>query len=1059
MTQINSHRIVTALSVLAAIGLGMAATPSAKAQQLTTLYSFCSQGGSCTDGNQPYAGVVQGTDGNFYGTTLYGGASNGGTVFKINSTGTQFSTLYSFCSQSGCTDGEWPWAGLVQGTDGNFYGTTQRGGASAYCSANGGCGTVFKMSASGALIWDYSFCSQSNCTDGYWPGAGLVQGTDGNFYGTTQKGGQSVEYGTVFKITPSGALTTLYSFSGPDGQWPLAGLAQGTDGNFYGTTAYGGGGFNAEGTVFKITPSGALTTLHTFCSQGYPCADGNSPEAGLVQGSDGNFYGTTLYGGANGRGTAFKMTPSGTLMWDYSFCSRSNCADGIYPRADLVQGSDGNFYGTTGFGGAYGCGYPAGCGTVFKITTSGTLTTLYSFCSQGGCTDGEFTIAALVQDSDGNFYGTTMFGGASNDGTVFKLSVGQPIASLSPTSLTFTDQNLGTTSPPQAVTLSNTGTETLTVASIVASGDFAEKDNCNGSVAAGGSCTINVTFTPTQTGTRTGTLTVTDNSGGVDGSQQTASLTGTGIDAKASVSPSSLAFGKQVINTTSATKEVTLTSTGTTDLKNVSFTITGGNAGDFAETSNCPATLVPGAKCEINVTFTPSVLGAESATLDVNDNAPDSPQTVALSGTGAAPVTLMPASFNFGPVEINTTSDPQDFTLENNQTVALSISSITLSVPNFAETDNCNGGLAAKSSCTISVKFAPTGFGKVTGTLTVNENAPAPYSTVTSSLSGTGVADVTLTPASASFGNVAIMEPSSPKSFTLKNNQLAVLNISSIAFTGTNAADFFQTNTCGSSIMPKTSCAITAILTPSLLGAESATLTVKSDAPAGYGTVTSSLSGAGVPPATLTPTSASFGNVALDTASNPKNFTLKNNQLAALSISNIASTGTNAADFSQTNTCGGSLAGKTSCTISVTLTPGVLGAESATLTVSNNAPAPYNALTSSLTGTGVAQATASPTSLTFPKQTVGTTSAPQNVTLKNNLLTDLSISGLTFAGADSGDYAVSSTTCGSSLPSKTACTVSVTFTPTATGTQTALLNVSDSANNSPQAVSLTGTGK
>jgi uncharacterized repeat protein (TIGR03803 family) len=218
-----------------------------------------------------------------------------------------------------------------------------------------------------------------NGTDGSNPYAGLVQATNGDLYGTTVAGG-AYNDGTVFKITPSGTLTTLYSFCSQagctDGAYPsAAALVQATNGDLYGTTEY------SEGTVFKITPSGTLTTLYSFCSQS-GCTDGANPIAGLVQATNGDLYGTTSEGGAYGGGTVFKITPSGTLTTLYSFCSQAGCTDGAYPVAALVQAINGNLYGTTDAGGAYNDG------TVFKITPSGTLTTLYSFCSQGGCTDG-----------------------------------------------------------------------------------------------------------------------------------------------------------------------------------------------------------------------------------------------------------------------------------------------------------------------------------------------------------------------------------------------------------------------------------------------------------------------------------------------------------------------------------------------------------------------------------------------------------------------------------------------------------------------------------------------
>ena len=406
------------------------------AQILTTLHSFA---GSPNDGNTPNAGLVQGGDGNFYGTTVKGGASASicqdgcGTVFKVTPGGT-LTVLHSFCVNYPCADGASPYAALVQGADGNFYGT-------AYGLGKFNAGTVFKITPQGTLTTLYSFCAQANCADGSQPYAGLVQASDGNFYGTTLEGGSnngcslgSGSCGTVFKITPGGALTTLHSFcSQPnctDGGNPYAGLVQGSDGNFYGTTFERGA--NGSGTVFKITPAGTLTTLYSFCAQ-TNCADGSIPYAGLVQGTDGNFYGTTTQGaGTYGNGgTVFKISPQSpyTLTTLYSFCSQPNCTDGDDPIAGLVQASDGNFYGTTQQGGGTDCANnPNHCGTVFQITPSGTLTTLYRFDSS----DGKWPIAGLLQASDGNFYGTTYTGGAQGDGTVFKLS-----GALTPTPLQF----------------------------------------------------------------------------------------------------------------------------------------------------------------------------------------------------------------------------------------------------------------------------------------------------------------------------------------------------------------------------------------------------------------------------------------------------------------------------------------------------------------------------------------------------------------------------------------------------------------------------------------------
>jgi uncharacterized repeat protein (TIGR03803 family) len=390
----------------------MVASP---AQTLTTVYSFCSQQG-CSDGNGPQAGLAQGLDGNFYGTTASGGTDNKGTVYKITANGT-LSSLYNF---TGAPDGATPTGSLVQGADGNLFGTTSTGGAHNY-------GSIFKISPAGTLNILYSFCSQRSCPDGESPNAQLTRGVDGNFYGSTPWGGNSQMCeqgcGTIFKITPSGLFTMLYSFcSQPncaDGTYPTGGLTLGSDGNFYGTTPEGGGSANCYpgcGTVFKITPAGTFTTLHIFTS-----GDGFYSQAAMVQGADGNFYGTTAMGGSQAAGTIFRISTTGSFSTLHSFCLQHGCPDGATPRSGLVQGIDGNFYGTATQGGLTENCY-SGCGILFKVTPAGAFSTLYEFCSQPNCTDGATPAGVLIQALDGNFYGTTQVGGNSNNGTVFSLS-------------------------------------------------------------------------------------------------------------------------------------------------------------------------------------------------------------------------------------------------------------------------------------------------------------------------------------------------------------------------------------------------------------------------------------------------------------------------------------------------------------------------------------------------------------------------------------------------------------------------------------------------------------
>jgi uncharacterized repeat protein (TIGR03803 family) len=323
-----------------------------------------------------------------------------------------FTTLVAFNG----SNGESPYYGsLIQAANGNLYGTTLSGGNIATSCSDGqgfDCGTIFELTPSGALTTFYTFCSQLNCADGFSPYAGLVQAANGNFYGTTSFEGASFG-GTAYEITPAGTLTTLYSFciqtNCSDGEFPYAGLVQASNGNFYGTTLLGGA--HGTGTVFELTPAGTLTTLYSFCSQ-TNCTDGSSPYAGLIQATNGRLYGTTTLGGANGAGTVFAISTAGKLLTLHSF----GYTDGANPYAGLRQATNGALYGTTAFGGT------RNDGTVFQISASGKLKTIYNFCAATYCPDGTGPYAPLIQGANGELYGTTSGGGGNFGGTVFEIT-------------------------------------------------------------------------------------------------------------------------------------------------------------------------------------------------------------------------------------------------------------------------------------------------------------------------------------------------------------------------------------------------------------------------------------------------------------------------------------------------------------------------------------------------------------------------------------------------------------------------------------------------------------
>ncbi|MBZ5587017.1 MAG: hypothetical protein LAO05_00460 [Acidobacteriia bacterium] len=363
----------------------------------TVLHSFA---GGASDGAYPYAGLILDGADNLYGTTNSGGASDKGTVFKVKTDGTGFTVLHSFAG--GSSDGANPYAGLILDGAANLYGTTYYGGASGY-------GTVFKVKTDGsafAILHGFTW----GPADGVNPYAGLLLDNASNLYGTTHEGGASND-GTVFKVKTNGTgFAVLHGFTGAvDGARPAASLILDSAGNLYGTTFTGGASDN--GAVFKVKSDGSgFAVLHSFA---WAASDGANPEAALILDSAGNLYGTTQYGGPSNDGTVFKVKTDGTnfaILHGFTWAP----AEGAYPDAHLILDGAGNLYGTTKHGGA------SDNGTVFKVKTDGTgFAVLHSFA---GTTLGAGPEGSLILDSAGDLYGTTSRGGASDDGTVFKVN-------------------------------------------------------------------------------------------------------------------------------------------------------------------------------------------------------------------------------------------------------------------------------------------------------------------------------------------------------------------------------------------------------------------------------------------------------------------------------------------------------------------------------------------------------------------------------------------------------------------------------------------------------------
>jgi uncharacterized repeat protein (TIGR03803 family) len=392
-TQRPNNLILAMTLLVAALGIS-----GAHAQTYLDIHDFDTP----TLASPQYPGMLaQGRDGNIYGTAPLGGANGRGGVFKITPAGA-YSVLFNF----DVTHGSNPYSGLTSGANGNFYGA-------AFNNSDFVFGNVFQITPAGALTVLHSF----SLVEGVSPYAPPIQGTDGNLYGTTSTG--ALGWGSVYKLTPAGGFTMLYAFDNAHGATPVAQLIQAKDSNFYGTTT--GGGTFGFGTAFKITPAGALTVLYNFDS-----THGATIYAPLLQGSDGIFYGTARAGGTkNNGGVIFKLTAAKQLTVLYNFDATGATTDGVRPYAGLIQATDGNFYGVASAGGANGAG------TLYRLTKTGVYSTLYNFASATG----SLPFATLIQHTDGKLYGEATSGGGAGHGAFFSFDVGlKPFVSLRPTS-------------------------------------------------------------------------------------------------------------------------------------------------------------------------------------------------------------------------------------------------------------------------------------------------------------------------------------------------------------------------------------------------------------------------------------------------------------------------------------------------------------------------------------------------------------------------------------------------------------------------------------------------
>ena len=637
---------------------------------------------------------------------------------------------------------------------------------------------------------------------------------------------------------------------------------------------------------------------------------------------------------------------------------------------------------------------------------------------------------------------------------------------LTPVSLNFGNVAIGNASAVNTVKLTNNGFVSMNITSLSlgAGSPYAingASTTCPnpGALGAGLSCNIGLTLTPAALGAQPGTLSITDNAAN---SPQTVPLSGTGV-VQVAVAPGSLNFGNVAAGTTSATQTVTVTNNKTTSLTVTSLNVPPGSPYSIRPSSTCfNPTVAAGASCTVVLSFSPTAVGAAApASLTITDNASNSPQTVPLSGTGIVPVTALPGSLNLGKVDVGTTSAPQTVTVTNNKSTSLTIS--VLAVPgaspySISSSSTClNPTVAAGASCTVILSFSPTSAGvAAAASLTITDNAANSPQTVP--LSGTGTGTVTASPGSLNFGSVVVGASSAPQTVTLTNNLATSINISSVSPTAGSPYGL-GASTCGATLAAFTSCTVQVSFSPTAAGAAAAaSLTFTDNAPNSPQTV--SLSGTGLGTVLVSPTSLNFVPAVIGEAS-VQTVTLTNNLPTALTINSIAGF-TGGYSLSAPNTtcplAPATLPSGQSCQIGVSLTPPSLGPQNGTMNISYNASGSPTAV--SLTANAVQPVVLSSSSLTFPAQFVGTTSAGQSVTLTNEQAVPLTISSVTVAGADPNDFSTGGNcpTAPATLSPGQSCQINVFFTPTTSGTRTATVDINDNAPGSPQTITLTGSG-
>jgi sugar lactone lactonase YvrE len=588
--------------------------------------------------------------------------------------------------------------------------------------------------------------------------------------------------------------------------------------------------------------------------------------------------------------------------------------------------------------------------------TSSSSSAAYSLAAGESCTlaidfepvaSGSITGGAVLTDNSLNVAGAMQ--------TIPLSGTGAGPLAFSAKSLSFGSVDVGISSALQSVTMTNTGTAVVSITSIALTGtnasQFVSSNTCGTSLAVGANCTIHARFAPTATGAMTAAVTITDSA---SDSPQSISLSGTGVQPAVGLSASSLTFGATNVGSSSAMQSVTLTNTGNGPLSITGIAVTGTNAVAFVFTNNCGTSVAPGASCAIQGHFAPTATGAMAAAVTITDNASGSPQSIELSGTGVAPVVSLSAgSIAFGSADIGKWSALHQVTMTNTGTGPLLITSIAVTgadASEFVFANSCGTSLASGANCVIHGHMQPTKAGAFTAAVTITDNAANSPQSI--SLSGTGVqptAPVTLSATRLSYPSTLVGATSDPQAVTVTNTGSATVSITSIALTGVDASSFVFLNTCGTSLAVGANCTIHGHFAPMAGGALTATITITDSASNSPQTI--ALSGTGLAPVvSLSSNSFSFGTVNVGSISTSQSAAVTNTGTAALTISSVAVTGTNASSFVFANNCGPSLAVGASCTIHGHFAPTVAGAATAAVTIADNAAGSPQSI--ALSGTG-----------------------------------------------------------------------------------------------------------